>query len=189
MAFLAVNARSWQNAYPRPVPFDVETTFHENDSMDHFVLRKLCLAAAVSCTVQGAPSALPLSGLDERDRTWDTLRSPPTGRFAVVLWDEDCPWCLAQMHALDRIQSHCPEHLALASVRFNALPTDRRKVLRQIPSSFHSIIAGPASMAPTAYPEVVVFDSVGRITDSWIGWRPSDHLKNLCQTDSSKEIP
>jgi hypothetical protein len=155
------------------------------------MFRGLVLAAIValpSATAAG-PLVLPSPGQNEGTRLSDTLQVPGHGLLAVVLWDAQCPWCDAQMAALARVGERCPDHLALASLRFDAQPQDRRETLRRIPSSFHAVIAGPRVERPQAFPEVLVFRSSGRLADSWIGWRPETRLRQLCPNDSSKEIP
>jgi hypothetical protein len=93
------------------------------------------------------------------------------------------------MVALDKVWRLCPDRLSLASLRFHAQPTDRRIVQRQIPTSFHALIAGPELSAPEASPEVFVFAPSGAPISSWIGWRSADRIQTLCHPDSTKEIP
>lgn len=154
--------------------------------------RILCLAAVLTVPlgVEAIQSpAFPIGGRDERTRLADTLRAPSRGLLAVVLWEENCPWCVAQLAALDQARERCPDRLSLASVRFHAQPTDRRTVRRQIPSSFRALIAGPGLPAPEASPEVVVVAPSGAPVFSWIGWRSADRIRTLCNPDSTKEIP
>lgn len=157
---------------------------------DKPMCRILCFAAIlmVSAGVEATQSLLfPIAGMNEWTRTADTLNAPKRGLLAVVLWEEDCPWCTAQLAALDKVRQLCPDRLSLASLRFHAQPTDRRVVQRQIPTSFHALIAGPELPAPEASPEVFVFAPSGARVSSWIGWRSADRLQTLCQKDSTKE--
>jgi hypothetical protein len=155
------------------------------------LFRGLFLAAIATLPLGAAagPFVLPSVGVSERTRLPDTLRVPDHGLVAVVLWDAQCPWCDAQMSTLARVGERCPDHLSLAALRFDAQPDDRRDVERRIPSSFHALIAGPRVERPAAFPEVLVFQSSGRLADSWIGWRHETQLRQLCPNDSSEEIP
>jgi len=155
------------------------------------MIRGLFLAALATLPAGAAtaPVVLPAWGQGERTRLPDTLRAPDRGLLAVVLWDAECPWCDAQMATMAKLRSRCPDRLSLASLRFDARPDDRRETQHRIPPSFHAMIAGPLVERPQAFPEVLVFQSSGRLADSWIGWRPETKLQQLCTNDSSKEIP